>query len=153
MILRRLDEERDARRDLRIRPVAELVHSSAQHEAEPVPEDLVLQVPADLDAVFGQRGEGDVEGVLPHVAAIGQSVPIPQEHRMADLAVDRLRLEVELQRPSGGQVRQQQVRRLAVQDVREDLDPQVAPRVVHLAVAQIGPRLQVERPDAAVGEA
>ena len=72
---------------------------------------------------------------------------------MADLAVERLRLEVELQRPSGGKVRQQQVRRLTVQDVREELDLQGAPRVVHLAVAQRGPHLHVERPDAAVGEA
>ena len=69
---------------------------------------------------------------------------------MADLAVIGLRREVELQRPPGDEVRQQQVGRLPVQDVREELDPQAAPRVGQFAVAQIGARLYVERADTAV---
>ena len=150
VILGRLDEERDPRGKLWIGEVAELVHAPAQHEPDPLPEDLVLQVRAPLEAVFAQRSERDVEVVLPHVAAVGQPVPVAEEHRVADLAVIGLRREVELQRPPGGKVRQQQVGRLAVQDIREELHAQGAPRVGQLAVAQIGARLYVERSDTAV---
>ena len=94
-----------------------------EHESEPVPEDLILQVPADLEPVLAQRCQGDVEVVLSYVATVAQPMPVAQHHSMADLAVVGLRPEVELQRPPGGGVREQQVRCLAVQDVREELQP------------------------------
>ncbi len=55
----------------------------------------------------------DVEVLLPYVGAVGQSVPVVEECRVVDLAIEVLRLEAELQRPPSGEVWQQQVRRFA----------------------------------------
>ena len=43
--------------------VAELVDAAAEREAEPVEEDLVLHVGAELGAVLGVRRDRDVEVV------------------------------------------------------------------------------------------
>ncbi len=129
----RLHHERNAGREHRRVQVAELVDPPAEDQAEPVEEDLVLQVGAELETVVRHRGDGDVEVVAAHVAAVGQQVPLPDERRVADLGVERLRLEPETDRLAGARIRQQEVRRIAVQEVGEHLHPQVAPRVAHLA--------------------
>ena len=141
----RLHHERQAGREHRLRQVAKLVDTPAQNEPEPVEEDLVLQVGAELEAVGRVRTDGDVEGVAAHVAAVGQVVPLPHERRVADLRIEGLGLEPEIYRLPRVRVRQQEIRRSAVEEVREHLRPQVAPFIPQLGVAHVRPALDVER--------
>ena len=53
MVRRRLEHHGDARREDRVVDVAELVDAAAEGEAEPVLEELVLEVGAELVAVLG----------------------------------------------------------------------------------------------------
>ncbi len=78
---------------------------------------------------------------------------VAKQCRVAELAVEGLRFEVQLQRHAGGGIGQQQIRRLAVQEVREELRAQRAARVGDLTVTQVRARLHIERADATVHEA
>ena len=127
MIDARLHHERHPGREHRLRQVAELVDPPAEDEAETVEEDFVLQVGAELEAVVCVRADSEVEGVAAHVAAVGQVVPLADERRVADLRIDGLGLEPEMDRLPRVRIRQQEIRRASVEEVREHLRPQVAP--------------------------
>src|SRR5687767_12009295 len=75
---------------------AELVEPGADHEAKTLREDLVLNISADLGAILGASCERDVEVVAPEVGTVAQDLGPADEAGVADLEVERLRFEIEM---------------------------------------------------------
>ena len=88
------------------------------------------KIGAEIEAGIGHRRDGNAEVVAADVAAVGQEVPLADERRVADLGIERLRLNPEVNRLARARVRvrQQEIRRVAVEKGREHLRPQVAHR-------------------------
>ena len=146
----RLVHDADPGREHRVVEVAELVDARAHRDAELFREELLLEVGAELVAVFGIRGQGDVEVVAAVVAAVAQDVLAPDDVGVAELDVVGLGGEVQGHRLPGVGVGQQQVRGLDVGEVAEDAELHGVARPLHLAVGQVGRALDLEGPDARV---
>src|SRR6266545_1631364 len=84
-------------------------------------EDLVLQVRAPFVAVVVGQRKRDIERVVAEVAAVAEDMRGADRGDIVGLNVERLGVEVERQRLAGRQERQQ-VRRIAIEQVREERD-------------------------------
>ena len=116
----RLHHEGHARREDRRVEVVEPVDARAGDQAIHLrEEDLVLDVAAPLGSVLRLRRERQVERVVAQVAAVGDDVLVLEGLDVRRLEVDRLGQEAEGDRLAA-RVHRQQVRRVAVQDVREE---------------------------------
>ncbi len=153
LVRRRLEHQRRPRRELHVLDDVELVHARAEQEAHVLAEeDLVLEVAAAFLARVGGRRNRQVEVAEAEVAAVAHHVPLLERAHVAELEVVRVALEDEVQRLPV-QADGQQVGRIPVEDVGEEVQLHRALAVVHLAVAKDGARVDVERPDAAVQDA
>ena len=130
-----------------------MVHPEAHLPAEFLAEEhLVLDVDTLLVARAAEGRDRQVEGVVPEVAAVAQDVARADGRNVRDVDVERLGVERELDRLAIGADRQQR-RRGAVQEVREELRTEGVAGVGRLAVAGVGPLLDLERPDPGVDDA
>ena len=103
-------------------------------------------------AVFARRGrERDVERIVAEVAAVAQHVRRADRGDIVGLDVECLGVEVERERLAGRQERQQ-VRRIAIEQVREERD---APSTLLIPRHEVSkPRVarDVERTDAGMNQ-
>ncbi len=112
---------RQSRREERVAEVAELVDTAADVEADPIEEDFVLDVGAELVAILRLRRQRDVEVVAPDVAADRQHLAGADRKRIAGLEVEGLRGQRHLQRLAGCRIREEQVRCFGVEPVDEEI--------------------------------
>ena len=150
---RRLDDDRRARREVRLVEHAEPVEARADHPAQVVvDEDLVLHVGAAFRAAVAARRQRQVEAVVAGVAAEADDLARADRDDVAVLGIERLGVEEEGNRLAVGAERQQRVG-VAIEDVGEDVELLRALGPLGRAVGQLGAAVHVERADAGVDDA